>query len=201
MSHIFRRDNHIPPGSTEMIQGDHPMEETKSLLNAFERQKPLQGSFIILESKQSLLCFLSINRSRFSLKQRLFYLRNVLEQAWPRARRSRTLLTVRCKRFTLPSVKKTKFKVRSSSKIISKHKWRPIPLHHFNNLLFPQNNCNQYSSVELVGHKAKMEIWIRIHWSSQCYKLEERKVLVRNHKKTQECMLTVQLSDDVTVVN
>lgn len=41
------------------------MEETNSLLNAFERQKPLQGSFIILESKQSLLCFLSINRSCF----------------------------------------------------------------------------------------------------------------------------------------
>lgn len=57
------------------------MEETKSLLNVFERQKPLQGSFIILESKQSLLCFLSINRSRFSLKKRLFYLRNLLEQA------------------------------------------------------------------------------------------------------------------------
>lgn len=57
------------------------MEETKSLLNVFERQNPLQGSFIILESKQSLLCFLSINRSRFSLKQRLFYLRNLLKQA------------------------------------------------------------------------------------------------------------------------
>lgn len=57
------------------------MEETKSLLNAFERQKPLQGSCFILESKQSLLCFLSINRSRFSLKQRFFFLRNLLEQA------------------------------------------------------------------------------------------------------------------------
>lgn len=30
MSHIFRRDNHIPSGSTGLIQGDHPMEETKS---------------------------------------------------------------------------------------------------------------------------------------------------------------------------